>query len=306
MGRGWACVIAGLALAGCSAPSVGRGDSDATDLQGNDEEAETSVALWLADRDASAVLRVSALDGRIEILADALEMGPLLLGEPSSVRRGPDDALYVTTYSPSGVTRLEGGEASTFFTDSYLEEPVELAFRGDELFVLGNDTGNVVVADGGGSFVRELGYPEMRNAHDMAFGPDGWLYVATSYNIGLEGGVQKWDVDTAELVGVFAGEDEVGRATGLAFADGGWLYVADSMHGTVVRFDADAGAFDAVVVEGLDQPVSLVIVHDDLFVADRSGVHRYDARSGDVLGEIASPEHVERVRGVTAATAPSR
>jgi len=236
---------------------------------------------------------------------DAGELGTELLGEPSSVRRGPDDALYVTTYSPSGVTRLFGGEATTFFTDSYLEEPVELAFRGEELFVLGNDTGNVVVADGTGQMQRELGYPEMRNAHDMAFGPDGLLYVATSFSVALEGGVQRWDVDSGELVGVLASEGEVGRATGLAFDDEGWLYVADSMRGTVVRFAAESGTMDRVVVDGLEQPVSLAVAAGELYVADRAGVHRFDADGGERLGDVLASDEVERVRGVSLATATS-
>lgn len=298
--------MAGLALAGCSPHASGGGDSDVTDVQATAEPAATDVALWLADRDAGAVLRVGAIDGQIEVLADVTQLGPLVLGEPSSVRRGPDDALYVTTYSPSGVTRMAEGDAQSFFSDSYLEEPVELAFRGDELFVLGNDTGNVVVVDADGQFVRELGYPEMRNAHDMAFGPDDLLYVATSYSVALEGGVQKWDVDAGALVDVLASEEEMGRATGLAFDEGGWLYVADSMHGTVARFDPDGGSFEAIVAEGLDQPVSLAVVGREMFVADRAGVHRFDVVSGERLDSIVGSDQVERVRGVSLATVAQR
>jgi sugar lactone lactonase YvrE len=229
---------------------------------------------------------------------------PELLDRPSSVRRGPDGALYVATFHNSGVTRLDDGGATRFFADSYLEEPVELAFHGDRLFVLGNDTANVVVADADGAFLDEFGYPEMRNAHDMAFGPDGLLYVATSVSIALEAGLQAWDVDQRQLVDAFAPEDEVGRATAVAFDAEGDLYVADGMHGRVLRYDLASRALAEVVIdEGLDQPVSLDLSTDGaLYVADRLGVHRFDATSGAPLGNLA--DEVERPRGVTVVTRP--
>jgi DNA-binding beta-propeller fold protein YncE len=267
--------------------------------------------LFVADRDADAILRYDARTAElIDVFAAGAEMR---VDRPSSVRLGPDASLYLAGFGRGDVVRYDvrtGELQGIFFADpGVLEEPVELLFRGSQLVVLGNDTRNAVVIDQAGAVADDFGYPDMRAAHDFAFGPDGLLYVGTDWHPQRETAIQVWDVTAGTLVRDFGGLDDLAAATGVAFASDGLLHVADSFRNQVVVFDPATGARDRVLVgeeeELLDEPLALDFGPDRaLYVVDRAGVHRFDPATGDHLSWFvrAGEGPLGRARSITFVT----
>ena len=193
--------------------------------------------LFVVDRGGDAVLRYDAATGEfIDVFAAGLEMR---VDRPSSVRLGPDALLYLAGFGRGDVVRYDvrsGAMRDTFFLDSaVLEEPVELLFRGDDLVVLGHDTRSAVVIDRRGQLADELGYPDMRAAHDFAFGPDGLLYVGTDSHPQRGTSLQVWDMDGGAPVREFGARADLDAATGVAFGPDGLLYAADAYRNQVDR-----------------------------------------------------------------------
>jgi hypothetical protein len=212
---------------------------------------------------------------------------------PASVALGPDGLLYTAGFGRGDVVRYDRARAAmvdVFYWDTtVLEEPVELAFRGDELFVLGNDTKNVVVVDRSGMMVRELGWPTMRAAQDFAL--DGAsLWVATEHHPELGSALQQWSLTSGELIDHFGTSDELLFASSLALTEQ-WIYVSDLARGSVVRFDRTRRAVADVVIEdgALLAPVELGFGPDGaLYVLDARGLWRHDPDAGalDAVVEV--------------------
>lgn len=240
------------------------------------------VAVYISDYRANAIVRYD-LDGTlIDVFAEER------LDRPASVRRGPDGTLYSAGFGRGDINRYDGDGRmmGVFYWDTrLLEEPVELEFRGDHLFVLGNDTQNLVEIDATGRFVRELGYPTMRGAQDFVL--DGHLaYVATEHHPQLGAALQVWDLDTGALVRSFGTLDEVAFASGLVLHEQ-TLLVSDLERGTITRFDPATGANLGVIADGLAAPVELDLGPDGrLYALDVTGLHAFDARSGAALGTL--------------------
>jgi len=249
-----------------------------------------AAPLLITDRGADGVFRYS-LDGHL--VAQVAGATDAALRRPSETRRGPDGALYISSFGDNVIHRLDAGEATTFFGSSALEEPTTLFFADRDLYVLGNDTQNVVVIDPAGTLVAEVA-TELRGAHDMALGPDGLLYVATAASLGEPGCLQVWDPDLGERVAVFGAELE--RATALAFDAGGDLYVADYDAGAIHRYDPVARRWEATVATGLASPLDLAFDGAGrLHVLTERGVERLD--DGALLIPIGPP--LERPRSLT-------
>jgi sugar lactone lactonase YvrE len=271
--------------------------------------------LFVADHGADAIVRFDGTTGEfLDVFASGAAQR---VDRPSSVRLGPDGQLYAAGFGRGDVVRYDvdsGAMMDVFFWDTrFLEEPVELAFVGDRLIVLGHDTGNAVVLDGGGTMMTSFGFPLMRTASDFVFGPDGMLYVGTDSNAELGGAVQVWDVATGALVRSFATPDVVAHATGVAIDDDGLLYVCDHELDRVTRYDAATGALLDILIDGrswggargrLVYPVSLEIGPDGaLYVLDASGIRRFDRTSGEYLSQLVTTETLDRPRSFTFVTA---
>ena len=269
-----------LLLSACS-PDGGSAPKDCADC-----EPVRDAVLLVTDRQGDAVHRYRSNGSYEGIFAD---ISTCNIDRPSSVRVGPDGLVYLANFGNNQVLRLDqdGGYDRHYFSSTFLEEPVELVFRHDELFILGNDTGNIVVVGPDGRMIKELGYPKLRHGHDLALGPDGLLYVSTSINLGLDASIQVWDPDTAELVRSFAPADEMDLVTGLSFGDDDTLYATDGISGRVVRFDPYTGAIIEVIVEAggpLDKPVSLDFGPEGLlYVVHADGVACIDPASGALI-----------------------
>lgn len=246
--------------------------------------------LFVSDYRANAIVRYD-LDGTlIDVFAEGADQR---VDRPASVRRGPDGQLYSAGFGRGDVNRYDlatGRMMDVFYWDTtLLEEPVELEFSGDHLFVLGNDTKNLVEIDAGGRFVRELGYPTMRGAQDFVIAGD-LAYVATEHHPQLGTAIQVWDLPSGQLVRSFATLDEVAFASGLVLdrqPEGDTLLVSDLERGTITRFDPATGQVLGTLASGLAIPVELDFGPDGaLYALDLVGLHRFDARSGANLGTL--------------------
>lgn len=254
--------------------------------------------LFVVDRGGDAVLRYDGVTGQFD---DVFAAGiTQQIDRPSSVRLGPSGHIYLAGFGRGEVVRYDvasGSMMDVFYQDTtLLEEPVELAFRGDELLVLGNDTQNLVGIAPDGRTLRSFGYPEMRAAHDFVLGADErQVFVATDTHPQLGTAVQAWDVETGQLVHHFGTAGELATATGIALRDNGQLYVCDEQRNQVARFDPWTGAALATTVTGdsglLDAPISLEFGPDGaLYVLDANGIHRMDPDTGVELSLLVSRE----------------
>ncbi len=248
-------------------------------------ERPVSSTVYISDYRANAIVRYDLDGSLIDVFAAGAEQR---VDRPASVRRGPDGQLYSAGFGRGDINRYDdtGQMTDVFYWDTrLLEEPVELEFQDDHLFVLGNDTKNLVEIDAAGGFVRELGYPLMRGAQDFVL--DGQLaYVATEHHPQLGASLQVWDLDSGTLTRSFASLDEVAFASGLTLHDN-TLLISDLERGTITRFDPATGDNLGIVVEGLVLPVEIDIGPDGrLYALDLTGLHAFDATTGASLGTL--------------------
>lgn len=246
--------------------------------------------LFVSDRGNNTILRYDGRSGDFEdVFASGSEQR---IDRPAGFRLGPSGHAYVAGFGRGDVVRydlLTGALKDIFYWDTtLLEEPVDLVFRADELFVLGNDTGNVVVVDNTGTATRDFGYPEMTHALDLALANDQQtIYVGTEADQ-INGAIQAWDIASGRLVNRFGGFAELASATSIALRDDGTLYVCDWQRNQIVRFEPATGArIDVLVPESsgkLATPVGLDFGPDGaLYVLDDQGIHRLDPDNGLAL-----------------------
>ena len=274
--------------------------SACTDDDGVDCEAcvvRPPSALFLSDRGNDTILRY---DGRSGDFEGVFAQGRAArVDRPASLRVGPSGYAYVAGFGVGDIVRYDlasGAMKDVFYWDTtLLEEPLEIAFRQDEVLVLGNDTNNVVVLDAQGTARREIGY--MRNALDMVLAPDGrTLYVGVETDTAA---IQVWDVDTGSLVREIGRPDELASGTSLALAADGSLYACDWQREQIVRFDPLTGeVIDTVVPPGsLRVPVAIDFGPDGaLYALDEDGVHRMDPETGLELQHLVTARDGHNVR----------
>ncbi len=259
-----------------------------------DEASPPASILYVADRGANRIASFDGVTG--EWLGDVASVD-----RPSSMRLGPDGMLYIAAFGGSQVLRVApqaAAEPGRFYQDTeVLEEPVELIFRGSELVVLGHDTHNAVVIDPGGAMVHDVGYPDMRGAHDFVFGSDGLLYVATGHDVSLGTAVQVWDVELGTMVDRFGTLDQLANATGIA-AVGDELYVTDYERGLLLGFDA--AHEPRVLAEGFVHPIAVELGIDGMcYVIDERGIHRLELDGSYVALVVPAGEHLVGPRSAT-------
>lgn len=253
--------------------------------------------VFLSDRGNDSIVRY---DGRSGDFEGVFAQGRAArIDRPASLRLGPSGYAYLAGFGVGDVVRYDlasGALKDVFYWDTtLLEEPLELAFRGDEVLVLGNDTANVVVLDAHGRPTRELGY--MRNALDMVLAPDQrTLYVGVETDTAA---IQVWDVDTGTLVRELGRPDEIASGTSLALARDGSLYACDWQREQIVRFDPDTGALLDTIVSpgGLRVPVAIDVGPDGaLYALDEDGLHRLDPETGLELQLLVAARDGHNVR----------
>ena len=260
---------------------------------------EIEQELFVADWGADAIVR---FDGATGELLDVFAAGnELHVDRPASVRLGPDGQLYSAGFGRGDVVRYDlssGAMMGVFYRDTaLLEEPVELAFAGDELVVLGNDTANLVVLAADGTLARTFGYPIMRGGHDFALADD-LVYIAADSHPELGHAIQVWDLATGAFVRSFGSRDELASATGIAVHDG-IVYACDYQLDRVVRYDAATGASLGILAT-IESPISLELGPDGaLYVLAATGIHRLDPRTGADRGRLVDTTGLDYPRSFT-------
>lgn len=234
--------------------------------------------LFISDYRANAIFRYDGVTGAFDgVFAEGSAQH---VNRPAGVRLGPAHQLYAAGFGRGEVVRYDvhsGAMMDVFYWDTaLLEEPVELAFHGEDLVVLGNDTNNIVVIGPDGRAARTFGYPVMRGAHDFVI-VDDRVYVAT------ERAIQVWDLAAGTQLATFGTPDELALAVSIASDRDGTLLVADWERDRIVRYTAD-GAFLGVVVGDLESPISLEVGLDGaLYVLGAAGLHRLDGGARSLL-----------------------
>lgn len=255
-----------------------------------DEALVEPGVLLIADRDTNAITRWASGSGAG--LGDFISAADAVADAPTGITFRDDGQAFVVNFRRGEVVEYDGFSGSfhrVFFHDSwFLQEPVAARFRNGDLFVLGNDTHSLVVLDRQGEVIAEIGWPDIRFAHDFRFGPDRLVYVATSWDSMQAGMVQVWDAEANRQVTTFGAPGELDEATALTFGPDGYLYVSDALSDRIVRFDPSTGYMVDTFIDaasGLEQPRALDFgAGGDLYVISGRDVLRFDGTTGEPRG----------------------
>ncbi len=223
--------------------------------------------LYVSDHFASRVLRYDGSTG--SFIGIFVASGSGGLDDAELIKFGPDEDLYVCSANDGSVMRYSGT------TGALLPGP---------LGALG--TAQFVTPGSGG----------LSNPHDLAYGPDGNLYVAS---FGSSAVIQ-YDGTTGAFLSQFVAAG-VPSAHGVGFGGDDNLYVASFGSSGIAHFDGSNGSplgnFVAPGVGGLSGPADAIFC--PLVSGDINGDGRAD--SGDVepfvdalLGLPQLPIHLSR------------
>lgn len=162
----------------------------------------------------------------------------------TSMAFGPDGHLYVSSRFEGRVYRVhDDGEYEIVGSDLGIATGV--AFAPDGSLYVGDRTGTIFRIDGRGRTETVATVPGSMAAFHMAFGPDGWLYVAaptlSTYDI-----LRRVDASgrVEELDWLF------GRPQGLAFDAAGVLHVVEALAGASGVYALRPGRARELLVSG--------------------------------------------------------
>lgn len=224
-------------------------------------------SLWVADRRGD----VLELDGCSGVTRARHATGP----EPAGIALDAAGTLFVSHLGDASIARWEDGEPGWYVEDRVsLEDPIALAFQ-DELWVVARDPGALARVSADGTTEVVVSSSRLDRAHDLAFGPDGQLYIAVSPRADDLAGVQVWSAEDSARVGGI-GED-LAMPVALAF-DGERLIVADWSADMVFSVPLDGGPSEPLFE--VRRPLGLATASGTVFVTAADGVLRWDADSG--------------------------
>ena len=133
----------------------------------------------------------------------------------------------------------------------------------------------------------------LKGPQDMQWGPDGNLYVCSSYN----NSVCRFDGKTGKPMNPFVEEGSGGLASayGMAWGPDGNLYISSFLSKEVKRYNGKTGSYMGNFIEadagGLDRPTGLRFGPDgNLYVASFTGnlIKRYNGHTGAFIADFAN------------------
>lgn len=234
-----------------------------------------AVEVFVADPGAGVVWRADA-DGWAPVV-DASTPGAHPAFDPAALAQDAAGTLLVADFATGAVSAWVDGALVPRFENPAdpeavrIEEPCGMVPTGSGLAVLGNDTENVAFLDAAGGVRGELGPAALLGgAHGLAALPDGTLLVASSPAAPGAETLRVWDPDLGAPVRAFGAGLEV-PVDVVALPDG-TVAVADWATGVVSRLDPADGADLGPLAEGLDRPVAVALLGDDVLVLAQDGL----------------------------------
>lgn len=233
--------------------------------------------LYVADIGVSQVARFNGTTGQRESTVALFYPPPddpnqYVLRGPSGLALGADGLLYVSSAGTNQILRFNPRTAT--FVDVFIEES------------------GAYPSPGQGTY-------HLIGPQDIAFGPDGNLYVVEEF-----GHVLRFNGRTGAYGGVAASTIELSQIrstgiSGMAFGRDGSLYLSVARENTVLRFNSRTGQFLGIFVApnsgGLRSPTHLTFGPDgNLYVIsyETDQVLRFNGRTGAFLDVFAkSPDN---------------
>jgi hypothetical protein len=233
------------------------------------------------------------------------------------VRTGPDGLTYIAArdFETSGIYRYDGRTGA--FVDLFIDETDGALFPADLLW---GDDGLLYVLNRGADFYGNMSLtrhdpvtgelvdvliiaddpatPELENggitnAHSMAFGPNGLIYV-TAVQVDIAG-VARFDRETGAFIDFFAEEHPGTFGNQQIEIRDGSMYVLNLVAGEIQQFDAATGAFIDTFISaanpGVGTPTDFGYgLEGELLVfSSQGGVYRmtrHDPATGEYQGLV--------------------
>jgi sugar lactone lactonase YvrE len=158
------------------------------------------------------------------------------IANPTSLARGPDGLVYVSSRFDGQVFRLTADDRAELYATE-LGMATGLAFAPDGTLYVGDRSGSILRVSPGRHVDTFASLPPSVAAFHLAYGPDGCLYVAAP-TLGTRDAVYR--IGPNRLVDVVC--HGFGRPQGLAFDATGTLYVVDAVAGAAGLYRLDLGA----------------------------------------------------------------
>lgn len=275
------------------------------DCNGNSVLDSVDISLGAADVDGNSVPDVCEADCNGNALPDEYDTA-LGFSADANGNRVPDacEPDCDSDLTPDFVEIAAGGSSSDIDRDQIPDDCQDCNNNGIRDWADLGRPGFIYVADQGSDTVRvyharsgvleaTLGAGLLADPYDLAFGPDGLLYVTNFANDSV---VRIDPYSGAAVMVVTPGTGGLSGATGIAFSGAGRMYVGSLSSNQILEFNSENGAFVGVVVEsgvgGLVGPGHLDIDSPSHIVVGTSNdaILRYlVTTSTDIRTPVATP-----------------
>ncbi len=264
----------------------------------NSVTAKLPVDLMLTEFDGTKALHFGAGDWKVDNILDF--QSPSVSAVSSLTWH--DGLFYISPRQPQkNITITQpNGTALAVLEHPYLEEPVKVLLDDENIYILCNDSGLVLVFDKSShEFKRDFGWDDnqqiIRYPHDMVWGPNQNLYIITENT--NQGFIQEW-TKQGEFLGGFgqSSDDAPWIPSAITFNKTGEILVTDYWNQLIHIFDDEdrsyLGEF-ASLPEAGSYPENMKLGLDShLYVSSGEKIHIFD-ETGDLLSVIGG--HLEHI-----------